>query len=105
LTLVSQVLINTSPAHAEIWAWRLDAIRRGRDDLKQARLGKALFLPGDPRRHSLLRGNERYEDHLARLTRNAFAAKGDVVDLKKWQFFHGQKEEASAFRRKPREIK
>ncbi len=77
---VINVLVTTASASSEVGALGNGSLRRGFQHLSQVRFGKLLLLARDPGGNAFAIDRERYEDGLAVIASDAFAAKGDVVN-------------------------
>jgi len=80
LVRVIDVLVSAAAATAEVWTWRRDALRRSLDQIVQLGFGELLFLARDPRGHAFALDRVRNKNSLAIFSRDAFAAKGDILD-------------------------
>ena len=80
LVRVIDVLVSAAAATAEVWTWRRDALRRSLDQIVQLGFRELLFLARDARGHAFALDRVRDENSLAIFARDAFTAKGDVLD-------------------------
>src|SRR4051812_45599260 len=77
---VINVLITTASASSKVGALGNSSLGRGVQHLSQLRFGKLLLLARDLRGDAVAIDRERNEDRFAVIARDAFAAKGDVMN-------------------------
>jgi hypothetical protein len=82
LMRVVDMLVSAAAAASEISTRRLDSMRRVLAKIDNVRLRELFLLADDFRRDQLAVDCERNKNRLAVFARDAFAAKGDIFDLK-----------------------
>lgn len=81
LMRVIEVLIGATAAAAEIWARRLDPMRRPFAKIDNLGFGELFFLSGDLCRDQFAIDRERNENGLAVFPRDSLSAERDVLDF------------------------